>query len=75
MQAQDRHTILLIQQTENPSTRTYYDFENRNGLIEGVLKLHEEALKTIFSHKPTITYDVADVYAFVDGFQDISCLV
>lgn len=69
-----RHTILLIQVTSSPSTRTYLDFSSKTKALEGLLRLFEEHLKSN-SKRPTITYDESDLYKYLDGLGDISCLV
>uniref|UniRef100_A0A182W4K0 Enhancer of rudimentary homolog n=3 Tax=Myzomyia TaxID=59140 RepID=A0A182W4K0_9DIPT len=69
------HTILLIQPGQHPETRTYCDFESVNECLEGVCKIYEEQLKRSHPNTPTITYDISQLFDFVDQLIDLSCLV
>ncbi|XP_058123597.1 enhancer of rudimentary homolog [Anopheles ziemanni] len=69
------HTILLVQPGEHPETRTYSDYESVNECMEGVCKIYEEQLKRRNPNTPTITYDISQLFDFVDQLIDLSCLV
>ncbi|XP_072760663.1 enhancer of rudimentary homolog [Anoplolepis gracilipes] len=69
------HTILLVQPGHRPETRTYSDYENVNECMEGVCKIYEEHLKRRNPNTPTITYDISQLFDFVDQLTDLSCLV
>ena len=56
--ATPRHTILLVQVTQSPRTRSFYDFESKTGALDGVVRIFEEHLKTINPRAHNITYDV-----------------
>lgn len=60
------HTILLVQPGRNPETRTYSDYESVNECMEGVCKIYEEHLKRRNPNTPTITYDISQLFDFVD---------
>lgn len=60
------HTILLVQPGERPQTRTYSDYESVNECMEGVCKIYEEHLKRRNPNTPTITYDISQLFDFVD---------
>lgn len=60
------HTILLVQPDINPETRTYSDYESVNECMEGVCKIYEEHLKKRNPNTPTITYDISQLFDFVD---------
>lgn len=72
---ESKHTIILLQQTSSPHSRTYYDFESKSKAMEAVVRFFEEALKASNPHKPTLSYDVSDIHAFIDRLGDISCMV
>ena len=119
-QAAPRHTILLVQATASPTTRSYYDFESKTGALDGVVRIFEEHLKVRNSWRGrtrmrcpratwcgggsssrrrlqrrrapraprraassqkqnpravNITYDVQDLFDFIDTLGDISCLM
>lgn len=60
------HTILLVQPGNNPETRTYSDYESVNECMEGVCRIYEEHLKRRNPNTPTITYDISQLFDFVD---------
>uniref|UniRef100_A0A3B1J2J0 Enhancer of rudimentary homolog n=1 Tax=Astyanax mexicanus TaxID=7994 RepID=A0A3B1J2J0_ASTMX len=69
------HTILLVQPTKRPEGRTYADYESVNECMEGVCKMYEEHLKRMNPNSPSITYDISQLFDFVDDLADLSCLV
>ncbi|KAK3913587.1 Enhancer of rudimentary-like protein [Frankliniella fusca] len=69
------HTILLVQPGQKPETRTYSDYESVNECMEGVCKIYEEHLKRQNPDTPCITYDISQLFDFVDQLADLSCLV
>jgi hypothetical protein len=44
-------------------------------LITGVCKIYEEHLKRQNPNTPSITYDISQLFDFVDQLADLSCLV
>lgn len=66
------HTILLVQPGARPETRTYSDYESVNECMEGVCKIYEEHLKRRNPNTPTITYDISQLFDFLD--QVSKCL-
>ncbi len=69
------HTILLVQPTPRPESRTWSDYESTNECMEGICKIFEEHLKKQNPHSPSITYDVSQLFDFIDRLADLSCLV
>ncbi|XP_072343468.1 enhancer of rudimentary homolog isoform X2 [Scyliorhinus torazame] len=69
------HTILLVQPTKRPEGRTYADYESVNECMEGVCKMYEEHLKRMNPNSPSITYDISQLFGFIDDLADLSCLV
>lgn len=61
------HTILLVQPSGRPESRTYSDYESVNECMEGVCKIYEEHLKRRNPNTPTITYDISQLFDFVDS--------
>ena len=69
------HTILLVQQqVKKPETRVWADYETLNQCLEGVCKIYEEQLKQQNPTAPTITYDISQLFKFIDQLADLSCL-
>jgi hypothetical protein len=60
------HTILLIQPSQKPESRTYSDYESVNECMEGVCKIYEEHLKRINPNLPSITYDIQQLFDFIE---------
>lgn len=72
--ATDEHTIVLVQLTKKATSRTYSDFESVGAAMDGVCKLYEQRLQQLNPGVKQITYDIRDLYNFVDNLADISCL-
>lgn len=70
-----RHTILLIQFNNTLGSRTFLDYPTLAAAVDGVCALYEKELKSLNPKAPQITYDVSDLYNFVDALVDISLLV
>ncbi|KAI1286320.1 Protein enhancer of rudimentary [Halotydeus destructor] len=68
------HTILLFQPAK-PDSRTYADYESINEAMEGVCHLFEEKLKKENPNLEAITYDIENLFEFVEHMPDISVLV
>merc|ERR1711872_466770 len=65
----------LVQPGIKPETRTYSDYESVNECMEGVCKIYEEHLKRTNPNIPSITYDISQLFDFIDQLADLSCLV
>ena len=73
--ADARHTLLLVQYNLSASSRTFLDFDSVPAAMDGVCGLYEKELRALNPNQQNITYDIADLYAYVDQLADISCLV
>ncbi|KAI4966332.1 hypothetical protein ZWY2020_041233 [Hordeum vulgare] len=62
-----RHTIILMQPSQNRSSRTLMDYNS----INHALMENQDINPMILN----ITYDITDLYNFIDGLADISALV
>ena len=69
------YPFALFQPTKKPDSKTYSDFKSINEAMEGVCKLFEEHLKRQNPTKPQITYDVAELFDFIDQLPDLCALV
>ena len=69
------HTILLVQPTRKLEARSYGDFESMNEALEGLCRIYEEQLKRENPHQQTITYDISQLFDYIDGLTDLSVLV
>uniref|UniRef100_A0A915I6B5 Enhancer of rudimentary homolog n=1 Tax=Romanomermis culicivorax TaxID=13658 RepID=A0A915I6B5_ROMCU len=68
------HTILLVQPTSRADSRTWSDYEAVSDCMEGICKIYEEHLKKQNPNSPSITYDVSQLFDFIDRLADLSCL-
>ncbi|KAL0916725.1 hypothetical protein M5K25_014258 [Dendrobium thyrsiflorum] len=71
----NRHTIVLMQASQNRASRTFMDFDSLSQAMDGICGLYERKLKEIDPTILNLTYDIADLYNFIDGFTDLSALV
>ncbi|XP_071737354.1 enhancer of rudimentary homolog isoform X1 [Rutidosis leptorrhynchoides] len=71
----NRHTIILMQTSHNRSTRTFMDYESISQAMDGICALYERKLKELNPTIRNITYDIEDLYNFIDGLTDLSALV
>merc|ERR1712168_548895 len=69
------HTILLVQPSKKPEGRTYSDYESVNDCMEGVCRIYEEHLKKSNPSSSQITYDISQLFDFIDELQDLACFV
>ncbi|KAH8311521.1 hypothetical protein KR044_006716 [Drosophila immigrans] len=69
------HTILLVQPEIQIISRTFCDYETVDECMEGICRIYEEHLKKINPFSSIITYDIRELFDFLDAFADISCLV
>ncbi|KAK9207795.1 hypothetical protein WN944_000142 [Citrus x changshan-huyou] len=71
----NRHTIILMQTSPSRATRTFMDYGSISQAMDGICGLYERKLKELNPAIRDITYDVADLYNFIDGLADMSALV
>ncbi|GBM39200.1 Enhancer of rudimentary [Araneus ventricosus] len=68
------HTLLLAQPGK-PETRSYSDYDSVNECMEGVCHMYEEHLKRQNPDSASITYDIRQLFEFIDQLSDLCCLV
>ncbi|KAL0327616.1 UNVERIFIED_CONTAM: putative folate-biopterin transporter 6 [Sesamum angustifolium] len=71
----NRHTIILMQTSQHRATRTFMDYESISQAMDGICGLYERKLKELNPAMRNITYDISDLYNFIDGLADMSALV
>jgi len=72
---QNKHTIVLAQFTQNRNTRTYMDYETVSQAMIGICQLYEQKLQMLNPNIRNITYDVSDLFGYIDELADLTCLV
>uniref|UniRef100_A0A453CBT0 Enhancer of rudimentary homolog n=1 Tax=Aegilops tauschii subsp. strangulata TaxID=200361 RepID=A0A453CBT0_AEGTS len=70
-----RHTIVLVQPSPNKASRTFMDFSSLNQALDGICARYEKKIMDINPMARNFTYDITDLYNFIDGLADISALV
>ncbi|CAF1787358.1 unnamed protein product [Brassica napus] len=70
-----RHTIILLQNSPSRATRTFMDYDSIGQAIDGICGLYERKLKEINPSLRNLSYDIADLYNFIDGLTDLSAMV
>lgn len=70
-----RHTILLLQPDAAKASRTYFDFQALEEALQGVCAVFEGRLRELNPGRAQLTYDVADLFAWLDRLPDLSVLV
>ncbi|EFJ31865.1 hypothetical protein SELMODRAFT_38959, partial [Selaginella moellendorffii] len=70
-----RHTIVLYQPSAARGSRTFLDYESVTQAMDGICGLFEKKLKDMNPTIRNITYEVADLYRFIDELPDMSALV
>ncbi|KAK9052787.1 hypothetical protein SSX86_029417 [Deinandra increscens subsp. villosa] len=71
----NKHTIILMQTSQNRASRTFMDYESISQAMDGICALYERKLKNLNPVMRNITYDIQDLYNFMDGLADLSALV
>lgn len=70
-----KHTIVLVQYSSNLQTRSYMDFPGVNQAVDAIVKMYEHKLKELNPQISQITYEINDLYKFLDELKDICALV
>ncbi|XP_004498795.1 enhancer of rudimentary homolog [Cicer arietinum] len=73
--ANNRHTIILMQTSQNRATRTFMDYASISQAMDGICALYEKKLKELNPAIRNLSYDIMDLYNFIDGLADMSALV
>ncbi|GER32488.1 enhancer of rudimentary protein [Striga asiatica] len=71
----NRHTIVLMQASHSRASRTFMDYDSISQAMDGICGLYERKLKELNPSSRNITYDISDLYNFIDGLADLSALV
>ena len=69
-----KHTIILVQHTGNLASRSYLDFSTVNQALDAVVKMYEHKLRELNPQIKNITYDISDLYNYLDSLSDICAL-
>ena len=70
-----RHTLMLVQFNASLSSRTFLDYASPHAAMDGVCVLYEKELQVLNPKAGSITYDISDLYTYIDQLADISLLM
>jgi len=73
--ADGKHTIILVQEGADRACRTFMDYETVSKAMDGVCGMFERKLKQLNPNMRDITYDVTDLYNYIDMLVDLTALV
>jgi hypothetical protein len=64
-----------VQTADDSNSRTYLDFAAPAQAWDAITRMYEERLKVITPGVKSLSYDVHDLFRWLDNLADISCLV
>ena len=67
--------IVLAQFSENKFSRCYIDYDSVPAGLEGICQLYEQGLKAQNPELDKVTYDMSDLFKYIDSLADITALV
>ena len=70
-----RHSLLLVQFNSSIASRTFLDYETPAAAMDGVCLLYEKELQFLNPKVPNMTYDISDLYNYIDQLEDLSLLI
>lgn len=67
--------LLLIQSKLDNDSRRYQEFLSLDKCLDYVLKVFEDNLRNRIQEKDNFTYDLSDLYEYLDELPHVMCLV
>merc|ERR1712087_20391 len=69
------HTIVLVQDTPNKSSRTWNEHESLSAALDAFTSLYEQQLRKLNPQAKQLSYTVHDLHTYVDSVHDLSVMV
>jgi|Transcript_16532 hypothetical protein len=69
------HTILLLQEDRNQSSRHWREFKGFDRAVDDLCSTFEKRLKELNPSVKQIKYDISDLYTWVDSMPDLGAMV
>mmetsp|Transcript_31075 Transcript_31075/g.75781 ORF Transcript_31075/g.75781 Transcript_31075/m.75781 type:complete len:105 (-) Transcript_31075:300-614(-) len=70
------HTIILLKLDKDSKTQNIWEqFDSPSAACDGVCQIFERKLKADNPGQRKITYDISDLFGFIDEIQDLACMV
>lgn len=67
--------LTMLQFNATQSSRTFFDHETVASALDNICALYEKELKLLNPKVPNITYDIADLYGYLDALHNVSLLM
>ena len=64
-----------MQHTADSESRRYQEFQSLDSCLDHVLKVFEDKLRIRLQEKDNFTYDLSDLYEYIDELPHIVCLI
>ena len=65
----------MMQFNNDENTRTFLDYDDIAKCVDGVCQLYEQKLKVANPGKSEVTYDVSELFAYLDELKDLGALI
>lgn len=75
MSTESAAVIALLQFNATQSSRMFFDHESLAAALDNICALYEKELKLLNPKIANITYDIADLYSYLDALHNISLLM
>ncbi|GAB5362102.1 hypothetical protein AAMO2058_000769500 [Amorphochlora amoebiformis] len=75
MASSSQHTILLMRLQRDEKRNTWQDYASPGAACDGLCLMFETMLKKTYPNTRKITYDIADLFSFIDEAPDMAALV
>ena len=69
------HTIVLSKFNDSAQSQHWEDFDGVDLAMDGICQMYERQLKKENPNKRQITYDIQNLFEYIDKLPDLSCLV
>lgn len=67
--------LLLVQHKVDSESKRYQEFLSLEKCLDYILKIFEDKLRTQLQEKDNFTYDLSDLYEYLDDLPQILCLI
>eukprot|EP00919_Chromeraceae_sp_WS-2016_P000392 GHVR01001012.1.p1 GENE.GHVR01001012.1~~GHVR01001012.1.p1 ORF type:complete len:108 (+),score=11.92 GHVR01001012.1:17-340(+) len=74
MLTRKNHTIVLVQFGNTVQSRSYLDYESLGEAFDGICQLYEQGLKGVNPQIRNVTYDLNQLFEYLDNMYDLSLL-
>eukprot|EP00828_Plagiopyla_frontata_P021145 TRINITY_DN2740_c0_g2_i1.p1 TRINITY_DN2740_c0_g2~~TRINITY_DN2740_c0_g2_i1.p1 ORF type:complete len:135 (+),score=27.46 TRINITY_DN2740_c0_g2_i1:110-514(+) len=68
------HTIILLQFTEDPKTRSYMHYQNISEALDSIMSLYESTIKFQDQTLSQASYDISEIYEYIEKLNDLTIL-